>query len=373
MLSAVVFALAEIYLSILGAFLKKSKTMFIIIGVFIWIYIAFSLDSSDIANYRYAYNHDIYLGKDPLFYVIEKFFMNKSFCFDLFKILLGTLITCIFCVAICRYTENISILIAICLLIPAGSFATQIRSGLAGALIIYAIGFLKKGNKIALLEYILVVILSAFIHQMALFYLVLIIPWIIKNNNKYINIFLKLVVVSTLVILILPGIIDKVVNVLYYISKSEYVSVFAFRLNQMFSEEYKATFIGFSFNALHQIVVYYCVEKSLYNYLRIAKDDLPFGEIESIQFHRAISCTFLALIPFYSISFHFVRVFYYALPFLYAQTINATQKTREYIGNYRYGRNRIFLMFGMTMFVFLFGIYQEPADFLRVVNGIFKW
>ena len=59
MLSAVVFVLAEIYLSILGAFLKKSKTMFIIIGVFIWIYIAFSLDSSDIANYRYAYNHDI--------------------------------------------------------------------------------------------------------------------------------------------------------------------------------------------------------------------------------------------------------------------------------------------------------------------------
>lgn len=370
MIKMVMFLLCELFLCTLGIFTKKSKAVFSVIAVFMWFYIAFTFDSADISNYRYAYDNNIYLGKDPLFYSIQGIFINLGFSFNAFKLVIGTLITLIFFVTIGKYKECISALAAICMFIPCGSFASQIRSGIAGIIVLFAISILASDKKLKVFKYLFWIGVASFIHQIALVYIVLLVPYIFKRKKTYIQLVRKVAIILCGILIVEPTLISVVSNFLSKFSNVN-IQILAYRLSQMFSGEYKATAIGFTFNAIHHFVVFFGAEYSQRKEIQLLNAYLTDKEKNKIMIERVFNNTLLLLISFYFVSFHFVRAFYYVAPFIYAIMLKSVFRVRNCTGREAYGRIRMIIVLAVTLFVSVWGIIQEPKDFLRLIDGMF--
>ena len=100
--------------------------------------------------------------------------------------------------------------------------------------------------------------------------------------------------------------------------------------------------------------------------------ELLYKELRKIDLIRGVNCLLLAFIPLYAISFHFVRAFYYAVPFICASTLNSVYYVRKIKNLKNYGQIRILLMLGIVIFVYFWGILQEPADAIRLVQSYFE-
>lgn len=371
MIEMAISILLEILLLMIGILKRRSSIILFSISVFIWIYVSFSFDSADIVNYRYAYDNNIYLGKDPLFFSIQNFFVNKGWSFTAFKIFLGTVISTVFFYIINKYKDCKAILATICIFIPCISFATQIRSGLAGVIAFSAIYILTAKGKGKIIIYIFLVLLASFIHQSALVYLVLVIPCFVKGNKNYLYFVRGFTITLICVLLVAPTSISLIVNALIKID-NVHIQTLAFRLNQMFSGEYKATIIGFLFNAMHHFIIFLCADYSQKKEILLLGNMISENELKRVKFERAINNTLLVFIPLYIISFHFVRTLYYVLPFMYAIAFSSIFRMRKYSKIVNYGRIQIMLMFIVTIFVFIWGIIQEPNDYIRIIQGIFR-
>ena len=368
MLEAICFLIIELFLFELGCLTRNSRAQCFVILFFSWVFVAFTMISADIDNYRYAYNANIYLGKDPLFFKLQQIGLKAGLKFDVYKAILGSIMMLIMTYVIINYSKETSILAALCLFLPCGSFATQIRSGLAGVLVILGIQILTKGGRWRLTKYLLLIFIASGIHQMAVIYLILSIPYIVKNKLSWIRIMRIVVLVGIICIHVAPFMVYKIIENIGTINNT-YIRTIAYRLSQMFSSEFRATTIGFLFNMLHHMILFYCTEKSQVVALKIRGNEEAI--CKEIMLERAINYTLLLIIPLYAISFHFSRILYYAMPFMYASAINAVDLSRDEQGHV-YGKNRIYLMISVTLFVSLWGILQEPQDYARIISGLFR-
>ena len=353
---------------------KHSRVLVFIIFIMTFIMISFSFDSADLENYRRAYDFDIYMGKDPLFFVFQELIHRTGAKFELFKMLIGTIMTVLFLNAIFRYTEHREMLLSLCLFIPvSNSFATQIRSGLAGCIIILALTYLFSDSIKSKILYLVLVVVASFIHQMSLFYIVLIIPVILKNTKGFIYFTRFSIFIITIFMLNAGSLITDLADFMSSQSwTNSYLSILVFRMKQMFTSEFKSTLLGFAFNALFHGILYYCAEASLVKQSKIMRLELLYKELRKIDLIRGVNCLLLAFIPLYAISFHFVRAFYYAVPFICASTLNSVYYVRKIKNLKNYGQIRILLMLGIVIFVYFWGILQEPADAIRLVQSYFE-
>lgn len=353
---------------------KHSRVLLFFICIMTFIMIAFSFDSADLENYRRAYDFDIYMGKDPLYFIFQELIHSTGAKFEFFKMLIGTIMTVLFLSSIFRYTEHRELLLSLCLFIPvSNSFATQIRSGLAGCIIILALTYLFANNMKSKIIYLVLVVMASFIHQMSLFYIILIIPVILKDTKRFIYFTRVCIFIVTIFMINAGSIITDFADFISSQSwTNSYLSILVFRMKQMFTGEFKSTLLGFAFNALFHSILYYCAEVSLIQQSKIMRLELPYKEWSKIDLIRGVNCLLLAFIPLYAISFHFVRAFYYAVPFLCASTFNSIYAVRKVRRLNSYGQIRVLLVIGVIIFVYFWGILQEPADTFRLVKSYFE-
>ena len=166
------------------AFKKRdSKTLFRVIMVLCWIVIAVSMDAYDINNYRRAYDREVYRGKEFLFDLLQYIFFNLHIPFDLFKFLYGTVIWFLLYRVLRYYTVDIALAAAIFVFGPMMGFGTQMRSSMAGAIVLNAIPILlRKDGKIW--KYCALVALACTFHMMAAFYFIFVIPKYVRISPR---------------------------------------------------------------------------------------------------------------------------------------------------------------------------------------------
>lgn len=379
MIELTLYLSIQFFLFLLAILCKRSKGMYIAIALFIWIMAAFATDSFDISNYRYTYDADIYIGKDPLFYQFQLLFTNCNAPFMVFKFAVATITVVASAFAIPKYTEYVGFLSGLCLFIPFGSYITQIRSSMSGAIDILAVAWLysktqEKVSKKDLIKYIILIVIASGFHQSSLLFLLLAIPFFTdENDDKYVKVCEYATIILAIIFLLAAGTVHSFIDKITNVVSNVYFKTLFWRIGEFFSSQFAVNFTGFMFNVCHHFIVFICAELTSKTMQRIAADEEDTNKLKRVILIRKFNATFLFLIPFYSISYHFVRAFYYATPLLYSITVNNVFEIRNKTRSYKYGQIELVLLISVTLFVALFNISKEPLDAQRIVNGLLFW
>ena len=395
--SAVVFGL------LIFSYKKRdSQKLFHVIMVLCWLIIAMSMDSYDIYNYRSAYNGGVLRGKEPLFDLLQWAFYSMGVPFAVFKLLYGTTVWFLLYRGLKNYTVELALAAALFVLGPMIGYGTQMRSSMAGAIILNALPLLlKKDTKVW--KYCALVAFASLFHLMAVFYFVFLIPkyWRI-SAKKFRNYMCLLAVVMIPFFLLLAQPISKLLAAMQTWTNISAVNSALARFAQYFSGEMGPNVKGFLFAAGGHFVAFILTDRMCVamqslrtKRLNIAKKDL-FLSSYAVSYLRKLNSILILIIPCYILSMQFDRFNGYYLPVCYCLIVQGAREVRlsglaqkiELPAAKNSRINRLFqwinrndllqtgnfeilvLVACLTFCFFVNNRFAVTSEFVRIVNGI---
>ena len=334
---------------------KDSKTLYNIVMFFCWVVIALSMDSHDIANYREAFDTNKFLDSDPLYNLIQRGFFSAGLPFAVFKIIYGTVIWVLLYRALKCYTLDTALVAAVFVLGPMMGLGTQMRSSLAGMIVLNALPFLlKKDGKLWL--YCLLVLLASLVHMMALFYFVFLIPKFLRvSSEKFRNV---LCVIAIIAVPLLAMFDAPIANLLEHMRTMTDISIIKRaikRLANYFSGRYSPNIKGFLFNASSHFVTFVLTDRMCAAILQLRgqkqESDKPACWLSTyaIEYLRKINSMLVLIIPCYVLSMQFDRFYNYFVPVCYCLIVQGKKEVmtvrksgaREYFRIQQAGDHRV--------------------------------
>lgn len=194
--------LIMVILCILGIVMPKSRGASILILFYMWIFYGFSTYSGDYISYQYVYDSMrdglLLFHFEPAFSLMMLFCSKLGLSFIGFKVVLSSVFTFMLAGIVKRYTNYTAFVLAMFLIFPFPYFASVLRAGIAGLIIVYGIGYLVSGSsKEIKIKYLLCVLAAVMFHTSSLFFLVFLLAGKEVNIKRILNI---LIVTSGVVI-----------------------------------------------------------------------------------------------------------------------------------------------------------------------------
>lgn len=196
-----------IVLIILGFLRPESKIVTLLIATFMWIIYGLNTMSGDYIAYENVYTNFISEGFqnhfEPLFSLLMSICVKLGISYQGFLMVLATIFICLTYLAIKQYTKYTALALSIYMIFPFVCFVSQLRIGIASAIIIYSIKYLISNEKNSTLKYLIFLLLATLIHYSSLLYIILLLTKIAKNNNKinrrklYVFTFIGIFIAST--------------------------------------------------------------------------------------------------------------------------------------------------------------------------------
>ena len=365
-----IFVFGLLFLSLIK---RDSKRLYTTIMLLCWGVIALSMDSYDIGSYRWAYDAQILRNKDPLFDLTQTVFTSLGIPFFLFKIMYGTFICVMLYKAFPKYTRSPALAAALFVLGPMMGYGTQMRSSIAGVIVLIAIPLLlKKDAKIW--KYCLLVGIATLFHVMAAFYFLFLIPKLLNANSvKFKRVVFALAIFIP--ILIFSGILSSVAVYFQGITQGSFRGIMDRVVRYLTSEDVRPTVIGFLFTAGNQFVVFMITDIMCASMLRLRrspeflhKDKLYLSEY-AVEYLRKINSLLIILIPCYAITLQVDRFYIYYTPVCYALMAQALYELRLE-GKYKKHLEIMILLAVMVLSMVITGALSPDSEFARIINGI---
>lgn len=313
---------------------RDSKTLFHVIMVLCWLVIAVSMDSYDIYNYRRAYDAGVLRGKDPMFDLLQWIFSSLGVPFAVFKLLYGTTIWFLLYRGLKNFTVDLALAAALFAFGPMMGYGTQMRSSMAGAILLNAIPvLLKKDAKVW--KYCAMVTLASLFHLMAVFYFVFLIPkyWKI-GAEKFRNYMCLLALALIPFFLVFAGRISKLLTFMQtWTDLSEINSLLA-RLARYFSGEMSPNMTGFLYATCGHLVVFVIMDRMCTAMRRIRSDHTAQNSEELLlsdyatSYLQKINSIMVLFVPCYILSMQFDRFYAYVIPACYCVIVQGIRELR---------------------------------------------
>ncbi len=285
---------------------------------FCWVVIVLSMDSHDLDNYRTHYEYGLLSQKDWLFDLLEGIAMKYEVPFYILKILHSTVIWILVYRVFRIYTTETALAAAFFVLGPMIGMGTQMRSSMAGAIMLNALPLLlNKDSK--WWKYCVLLVLASGFHLMALFYFVFLLPKFFRiNSSKFRN---YLIILTLLLIPFLLIFAKPIAQLILYIQKFVPVSTLS-RIARYFSGEMSPNIKGFLFASGGHFVTFFLTDRLCETMLAARRDNLCRSENEkldaySIRYLHMLNSILLLFIPCYILSMQFDRFVSYFLPVCY--------------------------------------------------------
>ncbi len=203
-----------VILCILGIVMPKSRGVSILILFYMWIFYGFSTYSGDFISYQYVYdsmkNGLLLFHFEPAFSLMMLFCSKLGLSFIGFKVVLSSVFIFMLAGIVKKYTNYTAFALAMFLIFPFSYFASVLRAGIAGLIIVYGVGYLipdsSKKNKV---KYLLCVFAAVLFHASSLFFLVFLLSGKEVNIKKILGI---LLVMSGVVIAYYFGVFYYIVS-----------------------------------------------------------------------------------------------------------------------------------------------------------------
>ena len=381
---------------------RDSKGLFLGIMLFCWVVIALSMDSYDISNYRGAYDYGLLRRKEPLFDLLQWTFASLGIPFDVFKVIYGTVIWLLLYRVFQQFTLDKALAAAIFVLGPMMGFGTQMRSSMAGAIVINAIPLLlKKDAKIW--KYCLMVAVASLFHLMAVFYFIFVIPKFWKIGAKKFRNYMCLLALTLIpFFLLFAQPLSKLFAVMQTWTNISAVNSVLARFAKYFSGEMGPNIKGFLFAACGHFVVFLLTDRMCVAMQSLRKKRFNIGNENlllssyTVGYLRKLNSILVLIIPCYILSMQFDRFNSYYLPVCYCLIVQGAREVRlsglsqkielPTVKNGRINRlvqwiNRndllqtgnfeILVLVACLVFCFFVNNrFSTTSEFVRIVNGI---
>ena len=214
-------------LIILGFCYRKSKFLFFIQGIWLWILIGFNSGGID-----YDVNEDIFLHSrkslsfgEALTYIYE-LFKDHNLDFYVYTAVTSLVACIIIFGVIYKCSKNICLVASLIYLYPGIDFVIQKRYFLCMSILFLAIQFLNKKGKKNKIIYIILVLIASLCHSSALLYIVPFIFMFIPERYKY-----KIIIAMGIIGIIGSRYVSRIVSLIPFISSNK-VQLYFVELSQ---------------------------------------------------------------------------------------------------------------------------------------------
>lgn len=181
-------------LFVLGMIFKKSKSIYKIEWVWIWVLLSFcnNTDRPDYQNYvkgyyKFGNEQGISMKNSEIGYkLLSKLLYHINLDFEQALAVMMLIVIVLLAVSIPKYTELISFVSSLFMLYPLVMSAIQIRNTFVMAIIVFGVRFLLEGKKWSFVKFGICVAIATTFQTTAIIYLVLLlIPFVSRKNIKY--------------------------------------------------------------------------------------------------------------------------------------------------------------------------------------------
>lgn len=304
-------------LLILGIKFKKTKTVFFLQGLWMWLFIGFNTGGVD-----YEINKSIFqnanltnFGGDSLAQAISYLFRNNGFSFMFYNAVTVLVAIIIIMYVIYKSTENCALVFSFCLIYPLIDFTIQKRYFLAMSFVVLALYFYLKDSLKNKLIFAALIIVAFGLHSSTIVYLIFLLVDFIPKKYR--------TVVLLVIAAILLGSLDYLpilLNKFNFLPQA--------KINLYFYELRKNSSIFKSlFWILWQLLNYMLL---LYFNKKISKDGNILDSMENaIELNKHA----LVILPFYAFDPVFTRLYRPIVLYIYIAIsslfISKKQKNKE--------------------------------------------
>lgn len=290
------------YLSIFGNFIKKSRTMTILILVLMWILLGFNTVSPDGESYRFSYNNYLLLANhyEPLYSLLVNLAHQVKINFELFRVLYSILIVLFTYLGCKRFTEYTTNSLAIYLMTFFLWYISGMRFALAMAITIFATSFLWSKKKTSLMLFCVFLFIATQIHYSCTLFYILILARQKEIDRKR---FLFIFFVASLVTIIVLNTDILYTLVICFTDRDKTTQWF---VNDS-SAAGRPSLIGLATSlaiVFGNIAVSYFANKFTANYHNASKED----KTRSVFIYNA-NCSMMLLLPLLFININFMRAY----------------------------------------------------------------
>lgn len=162
-------------LCLLSFLMPKSKGIAGLLLLYMWIFYGFNTYSGDYAVYEYVYN-SIQSGQlvnhfEPGFSLLMVVCSMLGLSFIGFKIVLATVFVSLLYVVVNKYTTYRAFVLAVFLIFPFTYFASVLRAGISGLIVVYSLSYLAQNGRQNTVKYTLGILIAALFHSSSVFFL----------------------------------------------------------------------------------------------------------------------------------------------------------------------------------------------------------
>lgn len=345
---------------------KKVNLKYFILFLLFWLFAVCVTESYDISNYRYAYDGRISHGKEPFFDIIQFYFYDHGRSFDFFKFIWVTVVAIGIYVCIKRYAKYPAAVMALALVTPLTEFITQMRSALAGIVVLNAIPFIFRGrirNKIA---YAIIVVLCAQIHILVYAYLIFL---LINPKESKITSRVYYAIISVLIIVALFFSSVYMKTIFYALNNLPIVGNSVRRIISYFQGQGNHFRYAFFLMIKHLFLFFLCNKAC-----EIQERKHFLGSEGGLKFRmiREANALMLVFLPIMMMSGSFERLFNYFSLIQYAMIFNICKPRKLQLGKISWHQSmRVLLIIGMVGFCIIEN-YFDSSDTVTIFNSI-EW
>lgn len=360
----------------LGAAQKRSMAVYRILMLFFWCMIVCCTESFDLNNYRYVYEAQVSQGRERFYDAVKQVFVASGASFNLFKAVWGSVTWLLLYKGIRKYTEYAALSAALFMIMPFIGFITQIRSSLAGAIVICAIPYILRNNKRDIWIYALLIALATVIHRMAAFYFIFLVCPLIKTSVKRYRVFMfAVVLIGSYLFTVKTSLMEGILKLLSDTTSVNGIKQILLRVLYYFNSFMRANTTGFLFNTAHQLTIFILVEWACTKMQKQPEIALTnnYYTVSSLIMVQKINITLLLLIPLYGLTLSFNRMFYYLLPLFYGVILQGVAQDRKAGRDLRDSQIAVLLLIMCTVFVFAVLVSNDLDEFTTLINSFAKW
>lgn len=194
----IIYYLITITLIMLGFLIKKSKRIFILQFIWMWILTGWNCGGPDYQEYIEIYETSgkWKIGKDILYNTFGELANGLGLSFDIYNIIIVFVGLCLIASTIFYFTENINVVMSFMFIFPLIENVIQRKNFISMAIMLFSIRYLYTQQKKNIVKFLICILLAMCFHSSAIFYFVFILA-IFFNEKKIRNAVIIMVILST--------------------------------------------------------------------------------------------------------------------------------------------------------------------------------
>lgn len=157
----------------LGIFLKRSRIVTCMYGLYLWVLIALNTFTADLEAYREMYLccfEPRYALHEPGYMAICKICLCMGLSYIQFRMVVAIIIIVLLIRGLRYFTENINYALSLYLIFPFVGMVSGLRNAVGIAILIYGAHFLFQNDRNAIIKYLLCVCVAVLFHYNSVFY-----------------------------------------------------------------------------------------------------------------------------------------------------------------------------------------------------------